>query len=129
MLRRGGLAVVLMLGVVPAACGEDCGDVDCGEGGAVVEWRHGELPDGGVRLCVDGTCSDVRQPEPLTGGRVMVSFNPKGGVVDLGDDIAVRLELIADGRVLEGKGQRSGACCPAYYLEVSGDGRELVPGS
>jgi hypothetical protein len=80
-----------------------------------------------VRLCVDGKCDEVREPEPLTDGRLLVDFNPEGAGVELGEDIMVRLELIADGRVLEGEGRRSGGCCPAYYLKVSGDGRELVP--
>jgi hypothetical protein len=116
----------LLSALLVAGCGATCGDVNCGGGGAYVEWREDQLPRGGVRICVNGTCDEVAQPERLANGRVLVTFNPEGGGIDLGERIAVRLELTVDGRVLTGDGGRSSGCCPAYYFDVSDDGQALI---
>ena len=123
---RTPLALVLVLSVLPAGCGDDCGDVSCGGGGAYVEWEQTQLPEGDLRLCVNGTCDAVRQPDTLANGRLLLTFNPEGDGIDLGERVTARLEVIADGRVLTADGGRSGDCCRAYYFDVSDDGRTLI---
>lgn len=118
---------VAVVGPASSGCGDRCGDVDCGAGGAYVSWADGDVPTADAyRLCLDDRCHAV---EPATWPDPETDVVVQAGEGRSSEPVAVRLEALDDEATVvasfTGRREATGECCEAVSLQVDGD--RLVP--
>jgi hypothetical protein len=127
LLGLGGLLV----GGGGAACGDDCGNVDCSASMTSVSVDvDGSAEGSGFRLCVRDACANEAAEELASGGRdeVWVVLPEE---LDEGEEVEARLEVIdfwgnQEATYTGTAVLRPVDCCPGTYAELAVAGGRLV---